>query len=55
LKLKGKKLEKASTQFWRFNTVLIQGGNPVESMPNSSRVIEELKKAKLYLLWIISK
>ena len=44
--IKGKKVEKASTNFGDFDTVLIQGGNPVESMPNSSRVIKELKKSK---------
>ncbi len=42
----GQKVEKAITNFSNFNTVLIQGGNPVASMPNSSRVIEELKKTK---------
>ncbi len=44
--VKGKKVEKATTNFGDFDTVLIQGGNPTESMPNSSRVIEELKKSK---------
>ena len=44
--IKGKKVQKASTNFSEFDTVLIQGGNPVASMPNSSRVIEELKKTK---------
>jgi len=44
--IKGKKVQKASTNFGNFDTVLIQGGNPVASMPNSSRVIEELKKTK---------
>ena len=42
----GKKVEKATTNFSNFDTVLIQGGNPVASMPNSSRVIDELKKSK---------
>ncbi len=42
----GKKVQKATTNFSDFDTVLIQGGNPVASMPNSSRVIEELKKSK---------
>jgi len=44
--IKGKKVQKATTNFSEFDTVLIQGGNPVASMPNSSRVIEELKKSK---------
>jgi len=43
---KGKKVQKATTNFGDFETVLIQGGNPVASMPNSSRVISELKKSK---------
>ncbi|MCK4441809.1 MAG: molybdopterin-dependent oxidoreductase, partial [Sulfurovaceae bacterium] len=44
--IKGKKVQKATTNFGDFQTVVIQGGNPVESMPNSSRVIAELKKSK---------
>ncbi|HHH50878.1 MAG TPA: molybdopterin oxidoreductase, partial [Campylobacterales bacterium] len=44
--IKGKKVQKATTNFGDFQTVVIQGGNPVASMPNSSRVIEELKKSK---------
>jgi len=44
--IKGKKVQKATSNFGDFQTVLIQGGNPVASMPNSSRVIEELKKSK---------
>jgi len=44
--IKGKKVQKAITRFGDFDTVLIQGGNPAESMPDSSRVIEELKKTK---------
>ncbi len=43
---RGKKVQKATTNFGDFETVLIQGGNPVASMPNSRRVIEELKKTK---------
>jgi anaerobic selenocysteine-containing dehydrogenase len=43
---KGKKVQKATTKFGDFETVLIQGGNPVASMPHSKRVIEELKKSK---------
>jgi len=34
---------KATTQFSFFDTVLIQGGNPAESMPDSGRVREELE------------
>ncbi len=45
-KIEGEKVQKANTAFGNFNTVLIQGGNPVASMPNSGRVIEELKKTK---------
>jgi anaerobic selenocysteine-containing dehydrogenase len=44
--VKGKKVQKATTNFGDFDTVLIQGGNPVASMPNSGRVIEGLKKSK---------
>jgi len=44
--IKGAKVQKATTNFGEFDTVLIQGGNPVASMPNSGRVIEELKKTK---------
>ena len=36
----------ATTPFERFETVLVQGGNPAESMPSSSRVIESLKRVK---------
>jgi len=43
---KCKKIQKVNSAFGDFDTVLIQGGNPVASMPNSSRVIEELKKTK---------
>ncbi len=42
--VKTTKVQKVDTAFGHFNTVLIQGGNPVASMPNSNRVIEELKK-----------
>jgi anaerobic selenocysteine-containing dehydrogenase len=41
-----KKVEKATVDFGNFDTVLIQGGNPAESMPNSSRVVEELKRCE---------
>ncbi len=45
-KIDGQKVQKVDTNFGDFDTVLIQGGNPVASMPNSNRVIEELKKTK---------
>ncbi len=35
-----------NTPFEEFETVLIRGGNPAESMPDSNRVIESLKKVK---------
>lgn len=44
--IKSKTVQKATTPFGDFDTVLIQGGNPVASMPDSSRVITELKKTK---------
>jgi anaerobic selenocysteine-containing dehydrogenase len=44
--IQGKKVQKATSNFGAFETVLIQGGNPVASMPNSTRVMEELKKTK---------
>jgi len=34
---------KATTPFSKYKTVLIQGGNPAHTMPNSSKVAEELK------------
>ena len=37
------RVPKATTKFSEFNTVLVQGGNPVESMPDSNRVKKELK------------
>jgi anaerobic selenocysteine-containing dehydrogenase len=42
--VKTAKVQKVNTAFSNFGTVLIQGGNPVASMPDSNRVIEELKK-----------
>jgi anaerobic selenocysteine-containing dehydrogenase len=42
--VKTKQVEKVNTAFGDFETVLIQGGNPVASMPNSNHVIAELKK-----------
>lgn len=41
-----KRVGKADTKFSRFDTVLVQGGNPAESMPDSNRVTEELKALK---------
>ncbi len=36
----------ATTEFEKFNSVIIQGGNPTSSMPNSNRVEESLKSVK---------
>jgi len=44
--IKGKKVQKANAPFGAFETVVIQGGNPVASMPHSNNVIKELKKTK---------
>ena len=41
-----KRVQKAVTPFSDFHTVLIQGGNPAASMPDSNRVISELKEVK---------
>jgi anaerobic selenocysteine-containing dehydrogenase len=43
---KAKKVSKVDTKFGDFESVFIQGSNPVNQMPNSSRVIQELKKVK---------
>jgi anaerobic selenocysteine-containing dehydrogenase len=43
---KCKRVSKVSTKFSDFDTVLVQGGNPAESMPDSNRVIEELEKVE---------
>ena len=45
-KVRTNQVEKVNTPFGNFETVLIQGGNPVASMPNSNHVIEALKKTK---------
>ena len=37
-----KRVSKVVTKFSEFDTVLVQGGNPAESMPDSTRVCEEL-------------
>ena len=41
-----KTISKVTTPFEKFDTVLIQGGNPAESMPNSNRVKESLESVK---------
>jgi len=38
-----KRVPKATTKFSDFDTVLVQGGNPAESMPDSNRVRKELE------------
>jgi len=38
-----KRVPKASAEFSKFKTVLVQGGNPAESMPDSNRVRKELE------------
>jgi len=49
--VKTDKVQKVDTPFSNFDTVLIQGGNPVASMPNSNRVIEELKKTNTVIYY----
>jgi anaerobic selenocysteine-containing dehydrogenase len=44
--VKTKQISKVNTPFDEFDTVLIQGGNPAESMPNSNSVRAKLKKVK---------
>jgi anaerobic selenocysteine-containing dehydrogenase len=44
--IKAKTVSKVNTPFDEFDTVLIQGGNPAESMPNSNKVKSKLKKVK---------
>jgi len=41
-----KRVSKIDTPFDSFKTVLVQGGNPAESMPNSSRVIDRLESVE---------
>ena len=41
-----KTVSKVVTDFSAFNTVLVQGGNPAESMPDTSRVREGLEKVE---------
>lgn len=38
-----KRVSKVDTEFGDFDTVLVQGGNPAASMPDSNRVIEALE------------
>ncbi|MDD3500439.1 MAG: molybdopterin-dependent oxidoreductase [Sulfurovum sp.] len=38
-----KRVSKVDTEFGDFDTVLVQGGNPAASMPDSNRVIESLE------------
>ncbi len=45
-KTKCQKVSKVDTPFDVFDTVLIQGGNPMSSMPNSNQVKQRLKKVK---------
>jgi anaerobic selenocysteine-containing dehydrogenase len=44
--LDSKKVSKVDTKFSDYETVFIQGANPLSQMPNTSRVEEELKKVK---------
>jgi anaerobic selenocysteine-containing dehydrogenase len=41
-----KRVPKATTPFSEFETVLVQGGNPAESMPDTNRVRKELEAVK---------
>ena len=49
--VKTQKVHKVNTPFGNFETVLIQGGNPIASMPDTNRVIEELKKTKTIIYY----
>jgi anaerobic selenocysteine-containing dehydrogenase len=44
--IKTKNISKVDTPFSNYPTVLIQGANPAHSMPNTNKVIEELKKVE---------
>lgn len=44
--LKAKKVSKVDTKFSKFDTVFIQGANPLSQMPDTSRVESELKNVK---------
>lgn len=41
-----KTVSKIDTPFDKFDTIIVQGGNPCESMPNTNEVINRLKKTK---------
>ena len=41
-----KKVSKTLTPFSKFSTVLVQGGNPLESMPDTNRVLKEIEEVK---------
>jgi anaerobic selenocysteine-containing dehydrogenase len=49
--IKSNKIQKVNSPFGDFKTVLIQGGNPVASMPNSNQVIKELKKTDIVIYY----
>ncbi len=44
--VKCQRVQKATTEFSEFDTVLVQGGNPAESMPDSNRVLASLESVK---------
>ncbi|MEA3418951.1 MAG: molybdopterin-dependent oxidoreductase [Campylobacterota bacterium] len=44
--VKCKRVSKATAEFSSFDTILVQGGNPAESLPDSNRVIEELESVE---------
>jgi anaerobic selenocysteine-containing dehydrogenase len=44
--LKAKKVSKVNTKFSKFDTVFIQGANPLSQMPDTSRVKKELEHVK---------
>jgi anaerobic selenocysteine-containing dehydrogenase len=44
--VKCKRELKATTPFSKYKSVIVQGGNPAESMPCSNRVIKELKEVE---------
>jgi len=45
--VKTPKVSKVATPFEAFDVVMVQGGNPAQSMPNSAKVKEALKKSKV--------
>jgi anaerobic selenocysteine-containing dehydrogenase len=44
--IEAKRVSKVDTPFDKFDSVIIQGGNPCESMPNTNEVINRLGKVK---------